>query len=279
MRSNIIRGVVAFLLWGLLLLCFLTMLRANNMIATNLNIIRDGAVSPEQIQTERLVTETARGFVFNWATYNGDEQDYQNRLKLYGKNDNYILGSNQKCNSVEVLEVKKEKDFYRVKLKANISRATTIPDNQAHTLPKELIIKREPPIASVWKNTQETVEVSIKDQTIIGYPVLIPSEKPNEAKTIGNNKPPEGFTTFGKQMIDLYFRGEDLSNYTDKEIKSLGGYILKNCELIGYEDGKSLFKATVTQSSDQPAVKEMEQYIFLEAKKADKWQLIRLGAF
>ena len=51
---------------------------------------------PEQISTERLITETARGFVYDWATYNGDEQDYKNRLRQYGKADSYKLGSIQK---------------------------------------------------------------------------------------------------------------------------------------------------------------------------------------
>lgn len=264
----------------MLILCFFTMIRANGLMSTNLKLIKDGAVSPVQIQTERFVAETARGFVFNWATYNGDQQDYQNRLKPFGKGDSYTLGSNQKCNSVEVLEVSQEEDLYRVKLKANISRVTTIPDDQAHLMPRELVIKRESPLATVWKNTQETVEVTIKDQAIIGYPVLVPNTNPNMAETVlGNNTPPEGFATFGKQMIDLYFRGEDLSNYTEEEIPSLGGYVLKSCELTGYEDGKSLFKITITQAGEHPAVKDMEQYIFLEAQKTNKWQLIRLGAY
>ena len=64
-KSRIIRGIVAALLWGLIILCFLTMLRANTMMVTNLKLIKDGVVSPEQISTERLITETARGFVYD----------------------------------------------------------------------------------------------------------------------------------------------------------------------------------------------------------------------
>jgi hypothetical protein len=291
-KSRIIRGVVAVFLWGLIILCFLTMIRANGMMVRNLKLIESGTVSPEQIAAERMITETARGFVFNWAAYNGDDQEYKNRLKKYGKTDSYKLGSIQKCNSVEPLEITQiNKNTYRVKLTANISRLTVVPEVETYSLSSEQIIKKEQTpngvMATIWKNQQETVEVTIKKDkdnlTILGYPVLVAdtSLKYTMAHNIIEpNQPVQGFIIFGKQMLDLYYRGEDLSNYAEGEIKPLGGYTLNKCELIGYEEREgeivSLFKATISNN----AVKDMEQYVFVVAKKSgDKWQLIRVGSY
>lgn len=287
-KSRIIRGIVAALLWGLIILCFLTMLRANTMMVTNLKLIKDGVVSPEQISTERLITETARGFVYDWATYNGDEQDYKNRLRQYGKADSYKLGSIQKCNSVEPLEVTSTDETYRVRLKTNISRVVVVPEADAYLLPAEQIIKREQTpsgvMVTIWKNLQETVEVTIqKDLIILGYPVLVANTPLGDSMAfnmIGFNQPDEGFATFGKQMLTLYYQGEDLSNYSKEKIAPLGGYTLNKCELIGYEEREgeivSLFKATISSG----AVKDMEQYVFVIAEKSgDKWQLVRIGSY
>lgn len=295
-KSSIVRTMVAGLLWGLIILCFITMTRANGMMARNLSLIKSGTVSPEQIATERIIAETARSFVYNWATYNGDEQDYKSRLQKFGKYESYKLGSIQKCNSVEPLQIDKiDKNIYRVKLSVDVSRVTTVSETEAYLISSDQIIKKEQTasgvMVSVWKNYQETVEVTIKkgeelnDLTILGYPVLTASTSLKNAAVkdmVENNQPPQGFVTFGKQMLDLYFRGEDLSNYSQEEITSLGGYTLDKCELIGYEEDDgiitSLFKTTI--SSNNGAVKNMEQYVVVEADKSgDKWQLIRIGSY
>ncbi len=304
-RSEFLRGVVASLLWLMLILCFVSMVRANGMMAKNLRLIEDGAISPEQFKTELLVAETARGFVHNWATFGKDEKEYQDRLKQYGKNDSYSPGKGiQKCNSVEVLEVTQpKKNLYRVCLETNVSRVVTLPENQAYLIPKEQIIeKKQTPegnLVSIWRDYHETVEVAIKKDkkgvVVLGYPVLISNNRLDENKVyqiMEKKSPASGFTTFARQMLDLYYRGENLSNYVQSgnknKVKPLGGYVLKKCELLGYEnrDGdmvKSLFKTTITQSmpdGNQPAVSEMEQYIFIVAEKSNgKWYLVRMGAF
>jgi len=111
-KSSIVRTMVAGLLWGLIILCFITMIRANGMMARNLSLIKSGTVSPEQIATERIIAETARSFVYNWATYNGDEQDYKSRLQKFGKYESYKLGSIQKCNSVIYKQATNLKPLY-----------------------------------------------------------------------------------------------------------------------------------------------------------------------
>lgn len=268
------------------------------MSAQSLRLIQEGAVSPDKAKLERNITETARGFIYDWATYNGDNSDYKKRLQKHGKEEEYSLGSKQKCNSVEIYDIDNYKDnYYRVRANINVSKIKQAPIDQSYTIQKESIISTETDIKGnqtilYWKNYHETVEITIEAADnglkILGYPVLIsPQEiQPNKAfQLLDKNKPAKGFETFGRQMLDLYYKGDSLANYVGENmVASLGGYKLNKCELIGYENRngtiKSVYKVNISETGDNASVQNMEQYVFVIAQKVNsKWQLNRIGGY
>lgn len=274
------------------------MLKANSISVQSLRLIQDGAVSPNTAKLERNITETTRGFIYDWATFNGDDTDYKNRLQKYGKEEEYTLGSKQKCNSVEIYNIDNFKDnYYRIQANINISRIKQAPIDQSYTIQKESIISTETDIKGnqtilFWKNYHETVEITIEvvddSMKILGYPVLISSRNIQSNKVLqilDRNNPAKGFEIFGRQMLELYYKGDSLANYVNGDIIiPLGGYQLNKCELVGYENFngiiKSVFKVNISEIGDNATVQNMEQYVFVVAQKIDnKWQLNRIGGY
>lgn len=297
-NPTIIRKIVASLLWGLLILCFFICLRTMVMVQTNIEHIKGQSITPTQYKDMLLASETAKGFIREWATFDRDKMDeYTKRISSFGKEDEILNPGRgtQRCNSVNVTKISKVDDHYRVQASISISKLLTVTPEQANGVSETRIQSRKPgdnytsPTVSYWQDSVETVEIAVKvsdnSASIIGWPVIIANasvKDSNISQHFTTEKGPQDFSTFSQQMLEMYYSGKDLGNYCSKDIYifPVGGFNYKSSEILGIKQSgnkiTALIKAVVTSNS----LTDSEQVLVMEAQKIEsKWFLVRLGGY
>ncbi len=297
-KSELLRKIVAVFLWLLIFLCFFTMIRCNNIASSTKNYVAQGVITPTELTQERMIAETACSFAREWATF-GDmksQSNYSKRLNAFSKISINNKGT-QECTSANSIKIDKIKNnLYRVTVLLKISRLTTIPEQEALYISSQKIAEKTPdkdnPQVRYWDDFLQTVEVTVEckknEISIIGYPVMVSNAKV-KSKDINNffdrQKPPNDFVIFANQMLEMYYEGKDLSNYTDKKSKIIpmavnDKYKLKQFEVIGYTRDGDNVKALINLNITAPSIDAIQQILVMEAKKdSDHWILTRLGAY
>lgn len=297
-KSEVLRKITAVFLWLLIFLCFFTMVRCNNITTANKRYIKQGFITPQKLVQERMVAETACSFAREWATF-GDlksQSNYSKRLDIFSKTGADNRGT-QECTSANSIKIDNTKEnLYRVTVLLKVSRLTTIPEQEALYISSQKIAEKIPdkdnPQVRYWDDFLQTVEVTVeskKDEiSIIGYPVIVSNVniKSKDINTFfDRQEPPKDFTIFANQMLEMYYEGKDLSNYTDKKSEIIpmatnDKYKLKQFKVIGYTRDENNVKALISLNVTAPSIDSIQQILVMEAKKdSDHWILTRLGAY
>ncbi len=263
------------------------------MVQANIEKIKGKAVSPFEIQETQMVSETARSFVKEWATFDrGNQQEYFDRLKIYGKENEQINPGQgtQRCNDVSVVETKSDKERYRVILICSLSRLMESSSGIV-SVPEARIQARKETEKSLlyWKDFLQTVEVTlmIKDgkPSIIGWPVIVASPEIKQTdvlKHFDTEEPPDDFRIFAQQMLEMYYAGKDLKNYCveNTSIASPGSRTLKRVDIMGINKTDSGIQALIKTTCNTESLEGFEQLLVLNAAKKDnKWFLERIGSY
>lgn len=297
-KSEVLRKTTAIFLWLLIFICFITMVRCNNITTANKRHIEQGFITPQKLTQERMIAETACSFAREWATF-GDlksQSNYSKRLDIFSKTGADNRGT-QECTSANSIKIDNTKEnLYRVTVLLKVSRLTTIPEQEALYISSQKIAEKIPdkdnPQVRYWDDFLQTVEVTVeskKDEiSIIGYPVIVSNVKIKSEdinKFFDRQEPPKDFSIFANQMLEMYYEGKDLSNYTDKKseiipMASNNKYKLKQCKVIGHTRDGDNIKALISLNVTAPSIDSIQQILVMEAKKdSDHWILTRLGAY
>lgn len=284
------RWIVAIALWLLLLFCFWTAVRANNMTNSALAYINK-TITSDTIKTERRVGEVAKQYVQDWGTFSSDREDYARRMKLYGLTVIAPEGT-QKCNSATIISINNstdDKSIYRVNLLVNQSRIITISKDQYLSLPPERIVSKDGDMISYWQDFREAVEITLranKDSSvnIVGTPVSKPlpgQSGENPVSLIGVNEVPEDFKVFITQAMELYFGGKNLDNYLSPGVKLMpvGQYQVKEVIVEGFRRKNDTAEAVIRVRLSTEGIKSIDQTIIVDAQKKERWLLSRLGGY
>lgn len=286
-RPYILRGIAASLVWLLLILAFINGTAARNYSNRALSKIDVATKFSETFFEEQKAIEVAKLFLNDFLNFTNRE-DYQTRMAKYSGNFNVPTGK-QKVNSIYFVD----KDFldnegiYRIILTVNLDREAS--SDSLYSIPTDKIISQneiinDKEVVKYYKEIEETYIISVdKNLNVLGTPVIQPLQtSEGEALLIrGKDHSPE-FKVFVEQVLDNYFKGTDLINFTSPEVDkilSIGNYEMTRFLIEGYEEkdkeARAIIKATVSTEGIT-----YEQYIVIEAVLiSDKWLLTRIGGW
>lgn len=276
-RPYVLRGVAATLIWFLLILAFVNGISARNYSNKALSKIDVATKFSETFFEEQKAIEVAKLFLNDFLNFT-DREEYRDRMAKYSGNFKMPQGK-QYVNSIYLIEKSIDDNIYRIVLTVNLDREAF--SETTHNIPKEKILSQEEGIKYL-KEVEETYIVSVdKNLKVLGTPVIQPLQT-NEGQNVsikGKEYSPE-FKVFVEQVLDNYFKGGDLINFTSpkvNKIRSIGNYEVVRFSIEGYEEKDKQAKALVRTTVKSEEV-SYEQAIIIEATLiSDKWLLTRIG--
>jgi|GEM_PF-5930300 len=271
------RWIAALAFWLALIGCFFFSWHSMRLVADATSYAKGRAITPEMASEERVARETARGLVVDWGTFSAKSpDDYQTRINAWLNKTIAVPQGEQKTTSAAVIGIERTEQ--------GVWRTSLVIQGERWSLSKGAFTTDAPVFA--WNPFIERVEVAVRVDNgkgeVVGLPVIVPLEPGGWVEPeslIKKETPPEDFAGFVKQALGLYFRGDDLSNFTlpDTNIRSLGGWEMKECKITAYEPVGRGARAVVQTVVAAPGIDNMRQTIIVEAEKKDRWLLSRLG--
>lgn len=278
-RPYILRAVAAILIWSLLIFAFINSFAARNYSNKALSRIKAATEFSETFYTEQKAIEVAKLFVSDFLNFS-DREDYKNRMSKYGSNYKIPSGL-QKVNRVYFMDKElTDEGIYRITLTVNLDREAF--SETLHNIPKDKIISQEDKSIRYYKEVEETYIVSVtEDLQVLGTPVIQPLQIATASKMNikGNSCPPE-FKVFTEQVMDLYFKGGELNNFTSPKadkIRSIGNYEVVKYGIEGFENTENEAIALVNVTVKSEEITYDQQIIIEAVKQSDKWLLTRIG--
>ena len=271
------RWIAASVFWFALIGCFFFSWYSMRLVADVTSYAKGRAITPEMVAEERVARETARGFVVDWGTFSvKNPNDYQTRIGAWLNKTIPVPQGEQKTTSAAVIGIDR--------IEQGLWRTSLVIQGERWSQSKEAFATDAPVFA--WNPFIQRVEVTVRVDKgkgeIVGLPVIVPLDPGGwvePEKLIEKESPSEDFVGFAKQALDLYFRGDDLSNFTlpNTNIRSLGEWEMKDCKITAYEPTGRGARAVIQTVVTTPGIDNLRQTIIVEAEKKDRWLLSRLG--
>lgn len=284
------------MLWLFLITVLVISIRSVNVVNATGQVAKD-ALTKQQEQTMVGVRELARAFAVEWATWNGNQENYRHRIGVFFSRTPNITQPReavQQVTSSTVVSLEETgKDIYRVKVLLHTHRLT--PVKQAESYHPALIPvtqedlerlrinadSKQEPLA--WVSNLLTVEVAIKTvdgkPTVAGMPVIVSNahEKGTLLPQSGCNKSaPPDLVTLVNQFLNLYYSGQSLSNYVapGSNIQPVGDWNLERVINVRCDNDKSPTKAQVEVLVSTPGIGQLTQQLYLKLVPVDGTYLI-----
>lgn len=218
------RWLLSAVLWAALLLSVTAAVRAANDAARVAGEIAPQIISPAQEQANAEARELARAFTVEWATWTGDEKEYQSRVGRFLRN----LPSGAAPNGIQ-----------QVVSASVVGYGTADGGGSSAVKMKVLLhVRRLTPSGDkggqAWVDILLPVDVPISVQNgvsrIAGLPVLAPmpvSAGQSAGSHLDYSAPPK-LASFLRQFLDLYYAGGEIANFvaSDSGVTPLGGWKL-----------------------------------------------------
>lgn len=288
-RSGIYRWLTAVLLWIIVLACFAISARTLGLTEGVVAQIRGTAMTPEQVVQQQAVCETARAFISEYLTFDGDQEDYTRRLGPYGTFT--IPSGEQVVSYAGVQSLDNRGQPWRLTVDVHVTRYITVVADTEAMSPKRIVRRLEiagKPMVVYTDNLRESYQISLNVDKggikVVGTPVLvsrIAASGSGLSDLVDNNECSPEFKVFVQQVIPMYYRGEDLANYLDARIKipPAGGYITDNIKIVGFEMNNDTARAVVSVDLCDRDIR-INQQIVMEARQVNnRWLLTRIGGF
>ena len=234
------------------------------------------AMTKQQEEKLEQVRSLAKAFVAEWATFNGNLEDYRERMSKFLEGDFIQMPQGvQIVDSINIKNLREIDGIYEVILTVNA--VTLQPKDE--TQPTSLVsFTPENMKEGIWKNNTFSVKLLLDDKpSIISVPLIIATEYPRgQIKTTGLTKQPsEELRLFVKQFLDIYYNNKSLINFFIKpgsNIKPIEGYELNQIDSIFTNAEET--KVLVTLRISSKGIKNIEQRMILDIEKTDTGFLV-----
>ncbi len=288
-RSGMIRALIAVFLWSAVLSSLFVSIRTLNITEGVAERISAGAQTPEQAAREMKVCEAARVFIIDYLSFYGDNKDYASRMESYGEFK--VPVGEQTVTYAGVESINGFEDCWRLVLNVHLTRYISA-DEKDSRVPLDRIVRQYTingrSMAVYREEIRETYELSVCEEEhgikILGTPVLISNtERQGRAleEMVADDEYPADFAIFIKQVIPMYYRGDNLANFTDNnsEIMAARGYSAENIRIVRFEEDNNNAKAIVSVDLTDRST-TVNQQLVIEARRAEGcWLLTRIGGF
>ncbi len=250
-KKLIIRAIVATLLWLILIFTALVDFRTVVFVNKAQKKISNVATQSDVLENTNI-SNIAKAFVIEWATWNSDQNEYNKRLGMFIPNTTIDInvpdGVTQSVVSANIIDInKKGKNIYNVYLLVHAIRSIPSTDkNTGNTTykTKDLFFEVNVPL----KTENESA-------VITGLPLLvnknIKTGQINDYKDFEQNNDSE-LATFITQFLQNYYSANDLTNFLDTNvsIKSIPGWKLESVNNLSVSKTKDKVYVNATISSD-----------------------------
>ena len=288
-RRLVYRWIAAGSLWLLIIIIVINSIRSVNIVNKTGSVAKN-ALTEKNEQILSGVRNTADAFAVEWATFNGNNNDYNNRLGFFLNRQPTMSSPEgiQEVTSSSVLayESKNAKD-YRVKVLLHVRRLAPV-DSSNTNLPASLIPVTREDVVKLrsmqydimqqttvgWQHYMICVEVPVKivnsNPVINGLPVVINRNNAKgeitQPKNFGAAVPPD-FVTFINQFMNMYFGGQALNNFivSDVNVLPIHGWKLVSVDEVK-ADSENPTKACVYVTVSTPGISKMTQIIYLKVQ-------------
>jgi hypothetical protein len=243
-KKLIIRAIVATLLWMILIFTFVvdfkTVVFVDKAEKTFYNVATKNYVS-----TDENVRSVAKLFAIEWATWNGNADDYNKRLGMFintTTNINLPEGYAQKVVSADIANVDvKSNNVYFVNVLIHAQR--TVLNKQPNNI--------QPVTKDIYMTICVPVKVNDGSAAVMGLPMLV-----NNKVAAGTSSNYTDFETsdnaelksFLTQFLQNYYSGNDLTNFlnTGVAIKPVSGWNFEGINDIRTKGNKVYVNITVS---------------------------------
>ncbi|ACV63316.1 hypothetical protein Dtox_2511 [Desulfofarcimen acetoxidans DSM 771] len=287
MRRLIYRWTAAGLLWLLIIIVVITSIRSVNIV-NKVSQVAKNAMTEQNEQVITNVRDTAKAFATEWATFNGNNNEYNSRLGTFLNKTSSIIapvGIQEVMSSSLLASESKNSRDYRVKILLHVRRLSPVEGNT--NVPSSLIPVTRDDLVKIkdsqydiqlpaigWQNYLLFVEVPvtvINNQPVIkGLPVIVSNN--NKKGEISQPKQYDGvvtpdFATFINQFMSMYFTGQALSNFimSGSNIQPINGWNLLSIDEIKTDSEKPT-KACVRVTVSTAGIEKITQIIYIKVQ-------------
>lgn len=300
-KTMMYRWLASGILWFLLIGSFFMGVQGRLSTIEAMDYIQGRAVTPEGAEAIRISSELARGFVVEWATFDGeDREDYTKRLSVYlGEGRVEPPAGLQKCLSANVLSsasIPGEKDHYRVRVLLHVSKLVKVPESKAYNISEARRVAITNPENKdtnerniiTWKedviNTEVSVKVNKGEAYVVGLPVIVPVPKAAGVavnKYMESDEVPKDFLIFIQQAMSMYFEGNNMANFVvpGADVTPLGGYTVQNVAVTNFSQNNEKSKAVISVTFSGEGLENIQIPLVVEVIKKDRWLLNRIGSW
>jgi hypothetical protein len=288
-RAMVYRWLAGGLLWLLIIAVVLVSIRSSN-IASRAGRAAVGAVTAEQEQSMAEVREVARAFAVEWATWNGNTEDYTRRLGVFLKRPDPTLPDGiQEVTSTSVRSVDGGGEKYRVRVLLHTRRLTPLSAAEAQALPQVFVpVTREDLIRAkqegfstiqdrsvpAWREYMTCVEVPVRVRDgrpeVSGLPVIVSTGagQGEMSEPYFNETAPPEFVAFINQFLGLYYGGGSLANFLapGARVAPVSGWKLESVGEVRVNNSKIPDRAYVRAAVSAPGVGRLEQRIYVQVQ-------------
>ena len=287
-RRLLYRWLASGVLWLLLLIIIVISIRSINIV-NRTGRIAANALTAENEQIITGVRDTARSFAVEWATWNGNPDNYTQRMGLFlAKVPTLVPPSAiQEVTAASVLSVNvKNNDDYSTRVLLHTHRL--VPVTNVGSIPSTLVpvtredlarlqgnisldLSQQPALS--WQDFLLYVEVPVKvvnkQPVVAGWPVIIAPDYPrggieqsNECKTLASAE----FVTFINQFMNMYYSGQPLTNFVmpGANIKPVFEWKLDSVNEVRVNNEKNPTRACVQVLVSAPGVSKLTQVVYLK---------------
>lgn len=254
----------------------------------------------EDIRAVNQLAETARQYIVEWGTWNGDAAEYERRLKAFNPELPIYTpaGAVTRVTSAQTVDVRKEEQHYIATVVAHQQRYVPL-DNDSRLLVPEPYQRSGKPASwtgleptpgetsSGWVDAVFTVHVALapavgeKAAVVLSPPVVAADWQAPAVKLSGecDARPSPDTVTVLTNFLRAYYGSRnpaDLSNYLAPEggITPVGGWELRSLDAARVDTSNSPTRADVRITVAQGGV-EMVQRLRLELEVRDGRLLVR----
>ncbi|MCS5697262.1 conjugal transfer protein [Desulfofundulus thermocisternus] len=287
-RKLFYRWVAAGLLWFLIFAVVVISIRNLNVV-TRVSRIAADAMTVTQQKTISGVRDIARAFAVEWATWNGNPDDYNRRLGVFLKDTTAVHPPDavQEVTSSTVSSADAvSKTNYRVRVLLHVRRL--VPVSSSSNIPAVLIPVTVADLEHLrvnagdtgqqkrqaWQDVLMCVEVPVQviDGTpaVSGLPVIVaPAETKGDMTSHNFNVPaPPDFKTFIDQFMNMYYSGQPLTNFITPGVKidPVTGWKLVSVDSVLVNSDRDPTAARVQVTVSAPGVDRLAQTVYLKVR-------------
>lgn len=241
-----------------------------------------------EVQNYQQAAEFAKSYAMEWATFNGDTNEYEHRLKLFNPSLSHPVpsGSISRVLSASVLSQERDAEgrytvvvLLKTQHFGDLSDADAVPEAYKKEAPQPSVgymTMAAKPKQKGWKDGQMTVQVSEGQKDgkffVLNSPVLVSAvvALAAEVKRDYGARPTAPVVSAVTGFMKVYFSSEnsaDMVNFTTPEsgITPVGGWEMKSLDNITVDSATSPAKASVIVTVVKKET-TLQQHIYLSLK-------------